>query len=680
MLVRMPNLGLNAQITDTALDPRAAVKGSQNVVYEYGSIRTPWGFDTVDMAAGLNSGDTVLHVFQWAEVDRTTHLTAVTTEKIYDHDRVNNTWVDKTQSGVTMSSNIFNPVSYAEVGHDDTNIYFDEDTGRSKSYHHLIVCDGGLSNIQRWAGKNEADFADLLGGGGYHDGTTHRALQVSLSQHNRLLLISPRAYSSSSALWVENPQRVRWPTIGKIQTWTGTGSGFADLMDTGGINVWSASLGSQHIIYQTTGIWTLMYVGGETVFDPEPYIRDLGLLHHHLLVSHNNVHYFVGSDHNVYAYYGGTVIKDIGDPIHRHLIDDLDEDYTYRCWMAMGPKAKFLWILIVPNGATYITKAYRRNMATGAWCVRDFSGKWTTTSGVTAISLAAANAYTIGETYAEALDTISTADVSDGGDATVRYGDKLLDASRTLTKDLTQGTWSQAGSDYSLNAENFKAEFTDNDMMVVFDGSDATNTRTGTHYYTVYDVSTNGFSVRAGGRSTGVDFGIADVSTNTPADLSVAGNDTIGFYSTCSEDTPGQTYNQILEQIRQRERLVMGDSGGFVYQIDETYATDDGNNMDCRHLTPVFDWNEPSKYKLWPGLSVVAKGSSMTIRYRTDNFDTSDTGWNDLTQALTSDYEQYNVWANKSSKRIQACFKDFTGEDFDLREYEIMNPLVEENR
>jgi hypothetical protein len=124
----------------------------------------------------------------------------------------------------------------------------------------------------------------------------------------------------------------------------------------------------------------------------------------------------------------------------------------------------------------------------------------------------------------------------------------------------------------------------------------------------------------------------------------------------------------------------MGDSGGFVYQIDETYTTDDGNNMDCRHLTPIFDWNEPSKYKLWPGLSVVAKGSSMTIRYRTDNFDTSDTGWNDMTQALTSDYEQYNVWANKSSKRIQACFKDFTGEDFDLREYEIMNPLVEENR
>jgi hypothetical protein len=676
----MPNLGFNGQVTDTAIDPRGTVEGTQNIVYEYGLLRTPYGFAKLDLTTGLNSGDPILSVFQWAEIDRTSHLMAVTTEKIYDHNRTGGTWTDKTQSGITYNSNIMSPVSYAEVGHDGVGaasgtITYDDDAARAAAYHHVIVCDGGLSNIQRWAGKWEQDFADLVGGGDYHDGTTHRALQVSLSQQNRIILLSPREYSSSSAAWIENPQRVRWPTIGTIETWTGTGSGFADLLDTGGINVWSSALASQHIVYQSNGIWTMRYVGGETVFDPEPYIRDLGLLQWHLLVSHNNIHYFVGTDYNIYMYYGGTVIKRIGDEIHKYLIEDLDQDYTYRCWIMLGPKAQFLWVLIVPNGATAITKAYRRNMATGAWSVRDFSSKYTS-GGITAITLAAATAYTIGETYQEALDSVSLQDISDAGDATMRYGDKLMDSSRTLTKDYTGGTWSAGGSDYSLVAQTFTADFTENDMLVVFDGSDATNTRWGTHYYTVYDVSANGFSVRDAGRSSGVAFGIADDAANVP-DCST---DVLGFYSVCADDLPGETYNQTTEQIRKNERIVIGDDGGFVYTIDPTYTTDDGNNMDCRHLSKVFDFCAPHKYKRWPGFSVVAKGSGLTARYRTGNFDTSDTGWNDFTQTLTSDYEQYNFWINESSKRLQVAFKDFTGSDFDVREFEIFDPLIEANR
>ena len=86
------------------------------------------------------------------------------------------------------------------IAHDDTAIYLDDDSGKSNAYYHAVVCDGGLSNIQRWAGRYETDFADLVGAGGYHDGTTHRALQVGAYQ-SRLILISPQSYSSSSNLW-----------------------------------------------------------------------------------------------------------------------------------------------------------------------------------------------------------------------------------------------------------------------------------------------------------------------------------------------------------------------------------------------------------------------------------------------------------------------------------------------
>lgn len=677
----IPNmdLGLNALKPPSRLDMGEAAKGSQNTVYEYGILRTPFGFGKLDLSSGLNSGDMVLGVFQWNEVDRTSHLMAVTTGKIYEHNRVTSTWDDKTQSGVTMSSDIVNPVSYAEVGHDDTAIYIDDDNTKANAYHHVVVCDGGLSNIQRWAGRWEVDFADLVGGGGYHDGTTHRALQVSMSKQNRMILLSPKTYSSSTKVWTENNQRIQWPTIGKLETWTGTGSGFALLLDTGGVNVWSASLGSDHIIYQTRGIWSINYVGGTTVFQPKPMIPDLGLLSYHLLVSHTNVHYFLATDYNVYAYYGGTVKQPIGDKIHKYLQEDLDPQYDYRCWMAMGPESKFLWILLVPSGSLYITKAYRRNMQTGAWQVRDFYDRFSSTTGITAVTLAGATAYTIGDTYATALNTNSGYDVSDAGDITVRYGDYLIDTSRALTKDYTAGTWSAGGYDYSKAAEAFTADITDNDILMMVDGSNATNVRWGTHFYTIYDVSANGFSVYGTeDKTTNQEHGIGDTSTAVPADLSVSGTDIMRFYSACSDDNPGAIYDQVLDEVQ--DRLILGDATGLVFQVDETYTDDDGTDWDSRHLTPVIDLGVPGTNKRWPGVRVTAKGSAFTVRHRTSSFDTSDTGWTDQTQALTSEYVSYEFYANVTHKKIQWSIKDFSGSDYMVSDMEVMEPMILDDR
>lgn len=667
-LVQSPDLGLNALVPPNALDLREAARGSQNIVYEYGLLRTPFGFAKLDLTAyptGLNTGDTILHSFQWKELDETGHLTAVTTEKIYDHDRVNNTWDDKTQSGVTMASAIDVPISYAVVGHDDTAIYLDDDSSRTKAYHHVIVCDGGLSNIQRWAGKWEADFADLVGGGGYHDGTAHRALQVSLSTRNRLLLVSPLTYDSATAIWIENNQRIQWPTVGKIETWTGTGSGFANLFDTGGINVWSASLGSDHIIYQTKGIWSINWVGGTTVYNPIPVIPDLGLLSHHLLHSYNNVHYFVGTDYNVHAYYGGSVKDTIGDKIHRYLQEDLDPQYKNRCWLVMGPRGKFLSIFIVPFDSTYITKEYRRNMQTEAWMVRDYKDAFSSTTGISSVVLAAAESYVTGETYQTALNTNSAYAASQDGlantDITRRYADSLLEISRTLEKDYYTGTWGGGGYDYSKVGENFTVDISENDILACYDGSLATNTRYGTHFYTVYDVSTNGFSVRGTeDKTTNQEHGIADTSTNVPADLSVAGEDTIRFFSACDSGKVGDTYEQVSENIQAAEKLILGDSGGFIYEIDETYATDNNVEIDSRHLTPVVDAGMPGNLKRWPGIRITAKGDSLYVRSRVGNFDTSETGWVDISQELTDEWINYEFPLNISSKKIQWEIKNFT--------------------
>jgi len=690
LLVQAPDMGINTLLPESMRDPRESGDDSQNILYRRGLLKTPYGFARLGMTAGaLNSGDTVLSIFPFRELNNTHHLIAVTTEKIYDHDTVNEEWDDKTKDGGTMSSNIYKPISYVELGHDDTDIYLDDDNSRSKVYYHLIVCDGGLSDIQRWAGYQEADFANVTGGGDYHDGTTHRAGHIGAFK-SRIILLSPRTYDSSSKTWTKHNQRVRWPTIGKLQTWTGTGSGFSDLVDTGDINVWAAPLAGQYIIYQKHSIWALNYVGGTDIFKPRVLLTNLGLLAPHLMIAKNNVHYFVGDDYNVYAYYGGGLKERIGDKIHKFLLEDLAEEYGYRCWMSMGAQGSRLWIFVVPSGSSYITKAYGRDMITGNWMVRDYSSKWAS-GGITAVNLVGAQSYTIGDTYQEALDLVSTAqaDITStaAADVTLRYGDTLLDTSRSLTADYTIGTWEAGGFAYTKIGEPFTTDFTENDIMVVFDGSEAANVKYGTHYYTVYDVSANSFRVRPTqgyvvGESTATgDTGISDCSTDTPGDLSVDGQDTIGFYSVCSEDSPGTTYRQNLEEARTEDRMVLGDNGGFVYQYDDSLTTEDGVDISAAEYRKVEDWGEPDKFKRWPGISIVAKektsgNGKVVLGYALDS-----TTFTDFTsQVLTSDWQEYGFPLNKTSKAIQPRFANISGSDFEIKSYTIWEPLIESDR
>lgn len=683
VLTQMMDLGLQSLTPNNLLDLRSAARGSQNVLYEYGLVRTPDGYAKLDLSSALNSGDKVLHVFGYTEADRTKHHIAVTTEKIYRHDMLNNEW--DAINGSTMLSNILHPISFAEVAHDDTDIYIDDDVTKAHAYFHLVVCDGGLSNIQRWAGKYESTTHNLVGGGGYHDGTTHRALQVGTFM-SRLILISPLSYESSSKTWIANKQRIQWPQTAKLQSWniTSTGAGFADLADTGDENVWSALLGNQYIVYQKHSIWVLNYVGGTTVFDPKPVIPDLGLLSYHLLCSYNNAHYFVGNDYNVYVYYGGSIKQSIGDAIQSYLKADLDPASTHKCWLTMGKDGKWLWIYIVPEGETYITKAYGRNMISGAWTVKDLKHKYTTTtSGITCANLLPSEEYETGDTYSSFLNTIGIYDQSDAGDSTKRYGECLMDTSRVLTKDYTIGSWKAGGFDYSKAGGVFTADITTNDMMVVFDGSNATNVRWGHHFYTVYDVSANGFSVYpCQDVSTQGEHGIADSSTSLPLDLSVNVKKTIGFYSVCSFDDPGETYAESIIILQVAERMVLGDSDGWIYQFDSTSTQDDGVNRDSRHLTPIADLAMPDVYKRWEKMSCYAKekisgNGGLKLRWRIANFDTSNTGWTDTTFDLTANWSKCEVFINRSSPSIQFAMLNCGSSDFEAEQFQFSYDLGE---
>ena len=454
ILTKRVDRGFDATIRDASELPRgSAADGSQNCLYSRGTIRTPYGFAKVESGSlPLDSGNAVLAMGVFSELDKTQHFLAVTNDKIYDRNYVTSAWDEHTKgyaespsAPVALGANIYNPVSMTVILHTDgLALNGDGDSW----YHHVLVCPGNDFPIQRWAGKFELDFADLVGGGGYHHAdssvTKHYALQVA-AFYNRPLLISPKEADANDNL-IDNNQRIRWSMAGKLETWVGTGSGYRDLLDTGGYNVWGALLGTQWIQYQNNSIWSLTHVGGTRVFEPDIEMPDLGLLAPHLLYSKNNVHYFVGNDHNVYAYYGGSNIQSIGKKIHRFLQRDLNPAYAKRCWLCMGAENSRLWLFIVPNGKEYVTEAYGIDIRTGAWMKREFTHKWAS-GGITSVSLVGASSYTEGETYAEAVATGETyADRVTSGETYAQMLETVLTEERLVLGD-------SAGNIYQYNSD-----------------------------------------------------------------------------------------------------------------------------------------------------------------------------------------------------------------------------------
>lgn len=617
ILIQKPDLGLNALVSDNMLDPRAAALSSSNILYDRGVLKTAYGFANLNLTSGLNSSAPVLSIFPYNELNGQSHLMATAGEKTYEYSMVNEDWTDRTGSA-TINSSLLKPISYVQIASTDTS-----------PYYHLVWCDGGLSDIQRWAGGSEDSFTSLLGGGDYHDGTTHRALCIGKFQ-NRLILVSPYTYSSTTKQWTTNNQRVQWPVIANLETWTGTGSGFVDLNDTGGYNVFAGQVGGNYIIYQSNGIWTLRYVGGSAVFDPYPYIQNIGLLAPHLLVSYKSVNYFIGTDYNVYAYLGGTVIENIGAKITDALKDDMSETYENRCWMSIDEKGKRLWIFIVTGSNEYITKAYGVDILSGSWMVRDFTGKYTG-SGITAVNLVGAQTYIIGESYKTSLDTLSTydSDVSStaSGDTTIRYGDVLrgdttenvLDWSTVADAgddwDFTQAAWSTDGLFFCYTASSDPTEWWQGDVtsgrsnliLRIDDGSDSANVAYGTHYYTISDVSSTldgadyTITVYLDSRDTD-GKGIVDQTGNIPL-INNVGADTSATLFCAS----GETYNDSYEEILTDEALHIGDATGYVYKFDQTLETDEGDVIVAEHITPTYDLQMPEYLKRWPGITIIAR-------------------------------------------------------------------------
>jgi len=514
-LIQGPDLGLNDLLPSNMLDPREAAEGSSNVLYEYGIMRTPYGFAKLDLSSPVGGGANILKLFNYKEYDGYTNLIAVTPQKIYVHNQDAQLWTDVMPTGQSLQGSIYNPVSFVECPHQDGIRKNNASTGTDYAYQHIVVCDGE-GFIYRWAGRYETTgFAKLTGSTGYSLGTdTGHKAKFIVANRSRLILISPIIQNAAGS-WIENNTRIQWPMAGMLEATTAAGStsswattnigaGFVDLMETEGTNVCAYNLGGTCYVYQSQGIWALNYVGGSSVFSPLPMVPDVGIMGASSICVKNNVHYFVGKDSNVYAYYGGTSIERIGDKVSKYIREDMEYSQAGRTMMVSDTDNKRIWIFVVPSGGAHMTKAYGMDLRTGAWMIRDFADVFGTTSGVTAAALTGASKYEIGETYRDLLNKLSTYTSKGTGYSNIRYGDYLLDnsikeftgAAGGGTEISVAGGWSNGGLSYDEAAKDFTTYMQDGDILKIDNGSNGTNVEPGTHFYTVYDVSTACFRIR----------------------------------------------------------------------------------------------------------------------------------------------------------------------------------------
>jgi hypothetical protein len=297
---------------------------------------------------------------------------------------------------------------------------------------------------------------------------------------------------------------------------------------------------------------------------------------------------------------------------------------------------------------------------------------YVSTQGITVVSQLAATSSIVGETYGEALTNLSLYDVSGAGDATQRYGELLLDSSRTFTSDITNATWCAGGTYLGCSTAVFTDDLTVNDVIMVADGSKYTNCRYGTHFYTVQTLDATSITLYERDPSCAV----SDTDA-TPADVSFT-----------AWDPDGRTYAECLEIVRTKNVLVTGTNDGHLYYLDGSLAGDwAGLDMPSRHLTPIFDGKIPGQMKVWPGVRVTArkrattKSGQLLVYYRIGAFDTS-TGWTrcDTTWSLDATWTTREFWINRTSKKIQFALMDSSGSTFEVSEIGIMEPAVEENR
>ena len=635
ILIQAPSLGLNKLIPANMIADRESPL-AQNVLFAGGLVKTPYGFAKLASAGlPLDGGNNVLGLANYKEKEGTDHIIAVTNEKVYEKDSVNSTWNDLSSTG-GMAGDVKTPVSFAAVAHTD-GIALDG-TG-SNAFYHLLVCDGN-SPVQRWAGKFESKFYPLAGADGYHDTDTpvvtpHYARQVNVLA-NHVVLLNPKTWNATSELFEENPQTVLWGKAGLLE-----GDSVAVSSATRASNVVTATTSSAHNL--TTG-QTVLIAGTAAATDSF------------------NGYFTVASTPDTtsftYSQTGADETTTSAGTASQSAYDIMATGAGYNELVDTGDMN--VWSMLLGNQMIIYQKH-------SIWSMSHVGGSdvFRFRSEMSDLGLLAPNLLvSSGNRHYFVGDDYNLYEYS-GGSYKRRIGDQIRDALKNeIDFSRTQRSW------MAIGANNSRLW-----IFYVPEGQEYITKAYG------MDLKTGAWMLReyshiwtSGGITSVAIIGAQSYMAGESYRQSIAAAVTYNEALTAAT-----TYRDVLEELLTDESLVLGDSGGNVYQYDSDLTTDDGNNVPAFFATKIFDYALPDAEKWWNGITVVAKGSKLRISYRAGDFDDDDTGWVDMDPIdLTDDYEAYSrLDLGITSKQVQFKFANYAGSSYKIRSFKIHAPSVE---
>ena len=177
------------------------------------------------------------------------------------------------------------------------------------------------------------------------------------------------------------PFRVRWshPAEGGTvpTTWDETDAtkdaGYVDLSQTSGFVKDSVPLQDTNIIYKADSVWSMSYVGGQSIFSFTQLFSDEGILSKDCAINIPGGHLVVGND-DIY-FHNGQAKQSVADrQIRDEFFGTLNATYQERTFVVGDYKNNEAWICFVSSDNTtdaFADKAFVYNWINQTWSVRD---------------------------------------------------------------------------------------------------------------------------------------------------------------------------------------------------------------------------------------------------------------------------------------------------------------------
>lgn len=367
--IPMPTRGVDLDLPSTFINKRFAAGGTSNVRYDHGYVGPRPGTAKLGSASLPFTGEILLGLEAFRELDTDQQLMAVTDADVYRYVDGTDTWSALDISGLTndpLQGTINRPISFAHCAHNES--------GGNDSAWYFAVCNG-INPVFLWDGTNDPE--ELLGADGYNSTITKHTAKQIFSYKNSLFLLSSNTDGS------EEPHLLRWSGTGDIAEWafTTTNSGFMYFYDTPGYLQWAAQLGDYIAVYKNDSITMLSHTGGIDLFRYDTVVRGGGLLSPGMLAVLEGEHIYI-SKNGVFRWGGGPEPLNIGKRIFKDLADNLNWEATDAA-RTLIDKENTLVIFYVPTGTSaYANKAYAYNYLEDWWVPDGYP-----TNNVTAVGM-----------------------------------------------------------------------------------------------------------------------------------------------------------------------------------------------------------------------------------------------------------------------------------------------------